>query len=84
MRTRLLVLLVSLPAKVFACAVCMGAPGSQVADAGNGFIFFMLGFLAFIFTGIGGFACCLMRRAKAPLPPHEELAAYIENGEQHA
>ena len=82
-------LILSWPARVFACAVCMGAPGSNVVDATNGFIFAMLGFLATMLTGIGGFFFCLMRRAKAPLPPHEELAQFVYNqglaeGRQHA
>ena len=49
---RLLPLLIlSWPARVFACAVCMGAPGSAVVDATNGFIFAMLGFLGVLLVG---------------------------------
>jgi len=87
---RLLPLLIlSWPARVFACAVCMGAPGSAVVDATNGFIFAMLGFLGAMLSGILAFAIYLMRHAKAPLPPHEELAQFVfnqdlEEGRQHA
>jgi len=80
-------LILSWPARVFACAVCMGAPGSAVVEATNGFIFAMLGFLGAMLTGILAFAICLARRARAPLPPHEELLGLsqgLEEGRQHA
>ena len=87
---RLLPLLIlSWPARALACAVCMGAPGSKVGDATNGFIFAMLGFLGAMLAGIGGFAFYLARHAKAPLAPHQELVQLvldqgIEEGRQHA
>ena len=83
----LLVLL--LPAHVFACAVCMGAPGSNVSDATNGFIFAMLGFFGAMLTGIGAFCLRLMWFAKTPKPAHEELAGIafdqgLGEGARHA
>ncbi len=82
-------LILCLPVKALACAVCMGAPGSPVVDATNGFIFAMLGFLGTMLTGILGFVLYLAHRAKAPIPPHEELASAVfkqsfEEGRQHA
>ena len=83
----LLVLL--MPAHVFACAVCMGAPGSNVTAATNGLIFAMLGFVGAMLTGIGAFCLRLMWFAKTPKPAHEELAGIafeqgMEEGAQHA
>lgn len=66
--------LFGLPSAADACSVCMGDSGSKSAEAINNAIFLMLGFIGFMLCGIGAFAFHLMRRAGAPVPPHEELA----------
>jgi len=56
-----------------ACAVCMGAADSPVGAAMNAAIFALLGIVTAVLLGFGGFIFYLVRRAKAPLPPHQEL-----------
>lgn len=51
-----------------ACAVCFGAPGSNVNDAMAMAIGFMLLILAAIFGFLVAFFFYLRRRANAPLP----------------
>lgn len=61
------------PAPLLACAVCMGDANSQIAPATNGAIFFLLGCIGAMLTGVGGFAFYLFLRSRKPHPPHEEF-----------
>ncbi len=63
-----------LPGAASACSVCMGASGTKSADALNGAIFLMFGFLAVILGSIGAFIFNLKKRSQAPVPPHVELS----------
>jgi hypothetical protein len=65
-------ILVQHPETAKACAVCMGAD-SHNGEALNGAIFFMLGLLAVVFTGIGAVAFSIARRARRPVPEHAEF-----------
>jgi hypothetical protein len=69
--------LASLPSAAEACAVCMGDPASKTAGALNNAIFLMLGFIGLMLACVGAFIFNLMQRAKAPVPPHQELAKSI-------
>jgi hypothetical protein len=80
----LAVLVAVMPRTSSACAVCMGASDSAIAPAMNAAIFLMLGFIGTILAAIGGFIFYLSRRAKMPLPPHEELSGMIyKEGHKH-
>lgn len=57
-----------------ACAVCFGAPGSDVNQAMGMAIFLMLGVLAVVLGSFIGFFFYLRKRASAPLPDYVELA----------
>lgn len=48
-----------------ACAVCFGAPGSDMSEVASKAILFMLGVVGFILSSIALFAFSLWRRAKA-------------------
>jgi hypothetical protein len=63
-----------LPAKVSACAACMGDVNSKFAPATNDAIFLMLGVIGFMMATILGCGFYLFKRSKAPLPPHAEVA----------
>lgn len=81
--------LFAIPTSGLACAVCMGAPGSAVNDASNGAIFAMLGCIGTMLGLIVTFFVHLAARARAPLPPHEELSQFVygqpmDEGRQHA
>ena len=82
----LAVIVALLPRTSSACAVCMGGSDSAIAPAMNAAIFLMLGFIATMLAGIGGFIFYLSRRAKMPVPPHEELSGmiYKEGLKHHA
>jgi hypothetical protein len=56
-----------------ACDACMGAKDPTIRPAVNGAIFFMLGMVALMATGVGLFMRYLAKRAHMPLAPHEEL-----------
>jgi len=65
--------LVAIPAAARACDACMGAKDPTIRPAVNGAIFFMLGTVALMATGVGFFMRYLVKRAKMPLPPHAEF-----------
>ncbi len=65
--------IISQPSTSMACAMCMSATDSQNGPAINAAIFFMLGVLAFVFSGIIYIGYTFVRRAKQPLPPHVEI-----------
>ena len=65
--------LLGAPHAAEACAVCMGDPNSNTAQAANAAIFLMLGVLFGMFGLLGAFAYSLYRRSKAPAPPHSEF-----------
>lgn len=69
-------LLLHLPAAARACAVCTGQGDNttQVDDAMNSAIFFMLGVLTLIMGLIAAVTISLVRRAHNPLPAHVQLA----------
>jgi hypothetical protein len=64
------------PVTVQACAVCMG--GDSV-DGGpmNAAIFLMLGCIGGVLSLLCAFGVYLYRRARAPIPPHIQLAEMI-------
>ena len=61
------------PSSSFACAVCYGAPNSQVTKAMDMAILFLLGVIFFVLGCIGVFVVYLKKRQKMFLPPYEEL-----------
>jgi len=65
--------LMTLPDVARACDACMGGKDPNIRPAINGAIFFMLGMVALMTTGLGLFIRYLAKRANAPLAPHEEL-----------
>ena len=67
--------LLAAPAAARACDACMGAKDPTIRPAVNGAIFFMLGTVAMMATGVGFFMRYLAKRAKMPLPPHAEFTA---------
>jgi len=79
-------LVAAMPRTSSACAVCMGASDASIGPAMNAAIFLMLGFIGAMLAGIGGFIFYLSRRAKMPVPPHEELSGmmYKEGLKHHA
>ena len=65
--------LASMPGVARACDACMGGKDPTIRPAVNGAIFFMLGLVAMMATGVGFFMRYLAKRAHTPLAPHEEL-----------
>lgn len=64
----------AMPCIARACDQCMGGKDPNLRPAINGAIFFMLGMVALMATGVGFFIRYLAKRANAPLAPHVELA----------
>jgi len=62
-----------MPTVARACDQCMGGRDPAIRPAVNGAIFFMLGMVAMMATGIGFFMRYLTKRAHMPLAPHEQL-----------
>ena len=73
--------LAALPGAARACDACMGGKDPNIRPAINGAIFFMLGMVALMATGIGLFMRHLARRANAPLAHHEELVRMMTTPE---
>lgn len=71
------VLLVHLPMKASACAVCMGDPGSREAGAINAAMFLMLGFIFSVLGLLCAFGLHLYRRSQAAIPSHLQMAELI-------
>jgi hypothetical protein len=65
--------LTALPTLARACDACTGAKDPTIRPAVNGAIFFMLGLVAMMATGVGFFMRYLAKRARMPLAPHEQL-----------
>ncbi len=65
--------LATLPSMARACDACMGGKDPTIRPAVNGAIFFMLGLVAMMATGVGFFMHYLAKRARIPLAPHEQL-----------
>ena len=72
MTTVAVTMLAAMPTAARACDQCMG--GANTRTSVNGAIFFMLGMIAMMATGIGFFMRYLVKRAKMPLPPHAEFS----------
>ena len=69
------------PAAASACSVCMGA-SPKTGEAINYAIFLMLGFIFAILGGIGAFIYNLAKRARSPLPTHDELSQVMTAQEE--
>jgi hypothetical protein len=65
--------LAAMPGMARACDACMGGKDPTIRPAVNGAIFFMLGLVASMATGVGFFMRYLSTRARIPMAPHEEL-----------
>jgi len=71
---QLIVLALALvPCAARACDQCMGGKDPNIRPAVNGAIFFMLGMVAMMATGVGFFMRYLAKRAHAPMTQHEQL-----------
>jgi hypothetical protein len=66
--------LAAMPVAARACDACMGAKDPTIRPAVNGAIFFMLGTVGMMATGVGFFIRYLAKRAQMPLPPHVEFS----------
>ncbi len=73
------VVLLRLPTVARACSVCSGQADNttQVDEAMNGAIFFMLGVLGVMMSLIAAVCISLARRAQHPVPAHIELAEFL-------
>lgn len=59
-----------LPHKVSACAVCFGAPDSQIAKGVSWSVIALLAIVMIVLTGVAAFFIYLAKRAReTPLPP---------------
>jgi hypothetical protein len=65
--------LAAMPGMARACDACMGGKDPTVRPAINGAIFFMLGMVAFMASGVGFFMRYLVKRAAMPMAPHDQL-----------
>jgi hypothetical protein len=65
--------LAAMPCAARACDACMGGKDPNIRPAVNGAIFFMLGIVALMASGVALFMRYLAKRARMPLSPHEEL-----------
>jgi len=74
----------ALPMPVQACAVCFGKDAGQATDAINQAIFFMLGVISLVLTGIVSVAFTLMRRARRYEQEQEMLSQLQVKGAQHS
>ena len=75
-------MLAALPHVAQACDACTGGKDPNIRPAINGAIFFMLGMVGLMASGLGLFVTYLVRRAKAAMPPHEELARMMSLPEE--
>jgi hypothetical protein len=60
--------------QAFACATCMGAPGSKSSEHMAVAVWFMMGAVMSVLGGVGAFGVHLWRHSNTPLEPHQELA----------
>jgi len=70
----ILLVLAAMPHMARACDACMGGKDPTIRPAINGAIFFMLGMVVFMTSGVAFFMRYLVKRAKMPLPAHAELS----------
>lgn len=75
--------LLAMPCAARACDACMGGKDPNIRPAVNGAIFFMLGMVGLMATGVGFFMRYLSKRASLPLAPHEELVRLLTEGSTH-
>jgi len=75
--------LAAMPLAARACDQCMGGKDPNMRPAINGAIFFMLGMVALMATGVVLVARHLAKRARAPLAPHQELMMTMQEGSNH-
>lgn len=61
----------------------MGGPDSKSGPALNGAIFFMLGMLGLVFSGIGAVIYQFVRRARNPLPNPVDIANALSSEGEH-
>ena len=73
----------AMPLAARACDQCMGGKDPNIRPAINGAIYFMLGMVALMITGICLFARHLAKRANTPLAPHQELMMTMPEGPNH-
>jgi len=77
MKTKLLVtalvLLTSQAGQALACSVCFGAPQSKSAQSMAVAIWFMMGAVMSVLTGVGALSFKLWKHGRMPLEPHQEL-----------
>lgn len=79
--TAFAVVLANLPPLAQACSVCMGDPNTNSARGANAVLFLMLAILAGMFSLLTAFGFYLYRRAKLPIPPHQELGDLVGNAQ---
>ena len=77
MKTKLLVIvlmfLTSQAGQALACSVCFGAPQSKSAQSMAVAIWFMMGAVMSVLTGVGALSFKLWKHGRMPLEPHQEL-----------
>ena len=77
MKTKLVVivlmLLTSQAGQALACSVCFGAPQSKSAQSMAVAIWFMMGAVMSVLTGVGALSFKLWKHGRMPLEPHQEL-----------
>ena len=77
MKTKLLLiilmLLTSQAGQSLACSVCFGAPQSKSAQSMAVAIWFMMGAVMSVLTGVGALSFKLWKHGRMPLEPHQEL-----------
>ena len=75
-RLSILAALIATHAKASACAVCMGDPNPNIADATNGTLWMLIGLTGLMFVATGLTALYIWRHATTPIPPHVQ---FVEN-----
>ena len=75
MKTKLLLIVLMLLTSQAgqACSVCFGAPQSKSAQSMAVAIWFMMGAVMSVLTGVGALSFKLWKHGRMPLEPHQEL-----------